>query len=111
MHVLGRRLSGSVQRQALTIALLSVGAVMTSTFALLSITPFRLDEVLFEVISAFGTVGLSTGITADLPPAAHLLLTLLMFVGRLGPITLGSALAVRERPRRFELPEERPVVG
>jgi Trk-type K+ transport system membrane component len=111
VHVLGRRLPTSVQRQALTVALLGVGLVAVSTMTLLSLTPFRLDDVLFEVVSAFGTVGLSTGITADLPPAGQLVLTALMFLGRLGPITLASALALRDRVRRYERPEERPIVG
>ncbi|MGX7828120.1 TrkH family potassium uptake protein [Actinokineospora sp. 24-640] len=111
VHVLGRRLSAQVQRQALTVALLSVGAVMTATLTLLLLTGFPLDAVLFEVVSAFGTVGLSTGITAELPAAGQLVLVALMFLGRLGPITLASALALRERARRYELPEERPIVG
>lgn len=111
VHVLGRRLPGQVQRQALTVALLGVGAVMTATLALLAMTPFRLDDVLFEVTSAFGTVGLSTGITAKIPESGQLILAAMMFIGRLGPITMASALALRERPRKYELPEERPVVG
>lgn len=111
VHVLGRRLSDAVQRQAVAVALLGIAAVIAGTTALLVITDFELDAVLFEVISAFGTVGLSTGITADLPTAGHLLLIVLMFVGRLGPITLATVLALRERARRFDLPEERPLVG
>ncbi|ASO21652.1 Ktr system potassium uptake protein B [Actinoalloteichus hoggarensis] len=111
VHVMGRRLASSVQRQALTVALLSVGLVMLTTITLLSITPFSLDEVLFESISAVATVGLSTGITADLPPIAQVLMSALMFIGRLGPVTLAAALALRDRPRRYELPEERPIVG
>ena len=67
--------------------------------------------MLFEVVSAFATVGLSTGITAGLPQAGQLLLVALMFVGRIGPLTLATALALRERTRRYELPEERPIVG
>jgi Trk-type K+ transport system membrane component len=67
--------------------------------------------VLFEVMSAFGTVGLSTGITAEVPRSAQVLIIVLMFVGRIGPLTMGSALALRERIRRYELPEERPIVG
>ncbi|WP_435208769.1 TrkH family potassium uptake protein [Streptomyces sp. bgisy034] len=109
--VLGRRLAPHVLRQALTVALLGVGVVVTATLALLSLTSFPLDSVLFEVVSAFATVGLSTGITADFPAAGQLVLTLLMFIGRLGPVTLVSALALRERARRYELPEERPVIG
>lgn len=106
-----RRISASNQRQALAIALLGVGAVVTATFLLLAITPYRLDVVLFEVVSAFATVGLSTGITANLPPEADVLLIVLMFAGRVGPLTLASALALRDRNRRFELPEERTIVG
>jgi trk system potassium uptake protein TrkH len=111
VHVLGRRLPATVQRQALTVALLGVGVVMAGTLALLVLTDFSLDAVLFEVTSAFGTVGLSTGITGQLPAAGQLILVALMLIGRLGPITVASALALRDRPRRYELPEERPVVG
>lgn len=106
-----RRIDDRATRQALTVALLSVGAVMTATIALLAITPYDTEQVLFEVTSAFATVGLSTGITADLPTSAHYLLVALMFLGRLGPITLVSALALRERQRLYELPEGRPLIG
>ncbi|GAA3307094.1 hypothetical protein [Nonomuraea dietziae] len=68
--------------------------------------------MLFEVISAFATNGLSTGITADTSVARPRAAQLLMFVGRIGPLTLGSALATRRSgPRRYELPEERVIVG
>ncbi|MEW2357594.1 potassium transporter TrkG [Spirillospora sp. NPDC029432] len=106
-----RRLPESTQRQAVAIALLGVGLVAAATFALLVLTAHPLDRVLFEAVSAFATVGMSTGITADMPPAAHLVLIALMFVGRIGPLTLGTALALRERARRYEFPEERPIVG
>ncbi|MCM0678854.1 TrkH family potassium uptake protein [Micromonospora phytophila] len=106
-----RRVPASNQRQALAIVLLSVGAVVAAAFLLLAITPYRLDVVLFEAVSAFATVGLSTGITGSLPPEADLLLVALMFTGRIGPLTLASALALRDRNRRFELPEERTIVG
>ncbi|MFF8601106.1 TrkH family potassium uptake protein [Streptomyces sp. NPDC015232] len=109
--VLGRRLAPHVLRQALTVALLGVGLVMSATLALLSVSEASLEAVLFEVVSAFATVGLSTGITADLPAVGQLILVVLMFIGRIGPITLVSALALRERTRRYELPEERPVIG
>jgi Trk-type K+ transport system membrane component len=79
--------------------------------ALIELSEQATDRVLFEVVSAFATVGLSTGITADLPPLGQLLLVVLMFLGRLGPITLVSALALRERPRRYQPPEERPIIG
>ncbi|MBN4925380.1 TrkH family potassium uptake protein [Hoyosella rhizosphaerae] len=111
VHVMGRRIAESVQRQALSVALMSIAAVMTGTVIILSLTDHRLETVLFEVISAFCTVGLSMGITADLPEVAQVILCVLMFAGRIGPIILASALALQERPRRYELPEERPIVG
>ncbi|SNR32857.1 potassium uptake protein, TrkH family [Haloechinothrix alba] len=111
VHVMGRRLAAAVQRQALTIALLTVALVMLTTITMLTASRFALDEVLFEAISAVCNVGLSTGITADLPPGIHIMMSVLMFIGRLGPITLATALALRDRPRKYELPEERPIVG
>ncbi|GAA1572937.1 potassium transporter TrkG [Actinomadura kijaniata] len=106
-----RRVAEATQRQAMAIVLLAVGLVVGATFVLLAMTPHSLDQVLFETVSAFATVGLSTGITDDLPPAGHVLLVVLMFVGRTGPLTLATALALRDRARRYELPEERPIVG
>lgn len=106
-----RRLAESAQRQTVVIIAVSVVLVALSTYILLVLTPHSLDQVLFEVVSAFGTVGLSTGITADATPAGHLLLVALMFIGRIGPLTLGSALALKNRTRRYELPEERVIVG
>ncbi len=106
-----RRIGERVVRQALTIALLSVGLVTAATVVLVEITRMSTHLVLFEVVSAFGTVGLSTGITADVGTAGHLVLAVLMFVGRLGPITLVSALALRERQRLYHHPEGRPLIG
>jgi potassium uptake TrkH family protein len=106
-----RRIGERVQRQALTVALLAIGLVMTSTLILLEITRMPTRDVLFETVSAFATVGLSTGITADLPGTGQVVLVVLMFVGRLGPITLVSALALREKQLRYTLPEGRPLIG
>jgi trk system potassium uptake protein TrkH len=106
-----RRVPAANQREALAVALLGVGLVTVSTFVLLDITANSLDAVLFEAISALGTVGLSTGITAELPDGGKVVVIVLMFVGRLGPLTLASALALRDRGQRYELPEERTLVG
>ncbi|WP_439657400.1 TrkH family potassium uptake protein [Lentzea sp. HUAS TT2] len=111
VHVMGRRISAEVQRQAVTVALLGVGVVMVATLFLLATTSFRLDAVLVETTSAFGGVGMSTGITPQLSVSGQLVIIVLMFIGRVGSITLVSALALRERRRRYELPEERPIVG
>lgn len=111
VNVAGRRLPANLQREAVSVALLGVAGVVVPSFVLLLVTDFALDRVLFEAASAFGTVGLSTGITADLPPAGQLVLVAVMFMGRLGPVTLAAALALRRRPVLYRLPEERPIVG
>lgn len=111
VNLFDRRLSAPVIRQALAVALLSVAAVVASTMVLAMTSPYTLDEILYEVISAFATVGLSTGITADLAPGHQLILVVLMFAGRLGPVTLASALVLREHDRLFRRPEGRPLIG
>ena len=111
VNVFGKRLSRSVHRQAITIVLLAVALVIGSTMALMVMTDIGFDRLFFETVSAFATVGLSTGITASLPPAGQVLLVLLMFVGRLGPVTLASALALRSRTLLYEFPKERPLIG
>jgi potassium uptake TrkH family protein len=111
VNIFGKRLSRAVHRQVITTALLGVVVVAVATVTLMLLTDIDLDRILFEVISAFGTVGMSTGITASLPDAGQLILILLMFIGRLGPLTLGTALVLRKRPLLYELPKERPVIG
>ena len=101
----------AVQRQALTILVLSSGVVVIAMLALLPMTTLPLEKVLFEVISAFATVGLSTGITAELPAAGQVILMLLMFVGRVGIVTLAAALALNHGRRGYRYPEEKPIVG
>lgn len=106
-----RRIDAGIQRQALTVVLLGVGLVAIGTFIILSRTHFGLDVVLFEAISAFGTVGLSANLTPLLPTSAKIVLMVLMFCGRVGTITVASAMALSKRRHRFGLPTERPIVG
>ncbi len=107
-RVVGRR----VVRQSLAVLAAGLALVVGSTMALLFIAPqFSTDQLLFEVISAFATVGLSTGITGDLPVAAQMILIPLMFAGRVGPLALATALAARSRGRLYDYPEERPFIG
>jgi trk system potassium uptake protein TrkH len=109
--VFRRRISSDVQRLALTVVLLGVAVLAFATLALLSLTALPMHEVIFEAISAFATVGLSTGITAQLPAAGQCILIVLMFVGRVGTITVATALALRSREPLYRYPEERPIVG
>jgi trk system potassium uptake protein TrkH len=106
-----RRIDPRAQRQALAVALLSVGVVVSSSICLMELAGLTLSKAMFEVTSAFATVGLSTVGTGTLPESGQVLLIGLMFVGRLGPVTLVSALALRERQHLYRLPEGRPIIG
>jgi trk system potassium uptake protein TrkH len=107
-----RRIAEGAQRQALTVALLGIAVVATGTLAFIGITRgVRFDQALFECISAFATVGLSIDLTATLPEPAQVLLVIMMYVGRVGTITVASALALSTRRRLYRYPEERPIVG
>jgi trk system potassium uptake protein len=106
-----RRLPERVQRQAITVTALAMTLVLGASSVLLVSAGTRLGDAVFEAVSAFGTVGLSTGITPDLPATDQLILMMLMLVGRVGPITLGAALVLRNRPVRYRFPEEGPLIG
>ena len=106
-----RRIDHRIVRQATTVALLGITAVAFGTIALSALTNMPLRDTLFETTSAFATVGLSTGVTGRLDGSAQVVLVILMFIGRLGPVTLVSALALRERHRRYRFPEGAPLIG
>ena len=107
----GRRFGAGVERQALTVATAAIGLVILASMYILAVTGMDMRDVLFETISAFSTVGLSTGVTADMPPDCQVVLAGLMFVGRVGTITVATALALGSERRPYRYPEENPIVG
>ena len=106
-----RAIPAAVQRAALTVVMLGTAVVALATFFIVVDDRFTLQQVLFETISAFGTVGLTTGITPQLRPESQVVLMLLMYLGRVGAVSVAAALALRTRHRHYLLPEEQPIVG
>ena len=106
-----RAIPTSVQRSALAVVALGLAAVALATTFIVADERFTLQQVLFETISAFGTVGLSTGITPHLHSESLVVLMLLMYLGRVGTISVATALALRARRRHYRLPEEQAIVG
>ena len=98
-------------RQAFVVAVSAINLVVLATLVMVATSDLSLSDALFECISAFSTTGLSTGATGGLDSFGQAILMVLMFAGRVGPLTLGVALVLRERERRFSHPEERPLVG
>ena len=111
MEAFDRRIPSDMLRLAVSVVLWGATTVAVSTVLILHITQAPLDYVLFDVISAFATVGLSTGLTAELPPSGVYVLAATMFMGRVGTVTLAAALAASQSRQLFKRPEERPIVG
>lgn len=107
----GRRIPQEIIIKATTILLLSLALVYLFTIALMLTESLPFKSLMFEVVSAFGTVGLSLGITADLSNIGKVLITLLMFLGRIGPLTAAMIVGERMIRARFRYPEERVMVG
>ena len=97
--------------RALAVALLSIGFVFLTGVGLTLTTNAAFVDTLFEAVSAFGTVGASTGITPDLSDPARVITTVAMFVGRLGPLTLVLALAARAHPVAYRPAVETVRIG
>ncbi len=111
MEAYERRIPADVLRLAVSVVLWGATTVAVSSIVLLQLTDAPLDFVLFDVISAFATCGLSTGFTAGTTDAAQYVLAATMFLGRIGTVTLAAALAASQHPKLFRRPEERPIVG
>ncbi|MGQ4508363.1 TrkH family potassium uptake protein [Dermabacteraceae bacterium P13128] len=111
VEIFHRRIPQETIRQAIAVLVVSAVVIFSATWLMVRLTPFPLDRLMFEVLSAYGTVGLSTGITPALPTSAKYVIIVCMYAGRVGPMTLGAALALRERGRVLRLPAESPTVG
>lgn len=111
MDAFRRRIPIDVLRLSVAVALWGATIVAVSSILILQITKAPFDQVLFDVISAFATCGLSTGLTEKLPDAGVYIMTATMFCGRVGTVTLAAALAQSQRRQLYHNPEERPLVG
>ncbi|MGN6219154.1 MAG: potassium transporter TrkG, partial [Microbacterium sp.] len=110
-QVFGRRIPSDVLRVALSVVAWGATIVAISTIIITQITKADLGDVLFDVISGFATVGLSTGLTATLPDPAVYVLAITIVMGRVGTVTLAAAVAASNRSQLYSLPVERPIVG
>jgi trk system potassium uptake protein TrkH len=97
--------------KSISIALLAISLIVALTLVLLLSEDSDLLTTLFEVTSAFGTVGLTMGLTPKLSVLGRLIIAALMFTGRVGPLTLAVAIAQRQRQNHLGYPEESIVVG
>ncbi len=111
MEAYERRIPSDVLRLGVSVVLWGATTVAASCVIIMLMTDAKLDFVLFDVISAFATCGLSTGFTQSTSEPAQYVLAATMFFGRIGTVTLAAALAASQHPRMFRRSEERPIVG
>lgn len=97
--------------RALSVLAVASLLVLLSTLALMVSDGLELLPALFEVTSAFGTVGLSLDVTPHLSTFGKILISVVMFLGRVGPITFIVALAARQRTPHYRYPEEEIAIG
>ncbi len=98
-------------REAFVVSSLSVFAVAICFVLLLALESAPFDQLLFETVSAFGTVGLSMGVTSELGGVSKVIVSVLMLFGRVGPLTIALAVTERIRQRAYAYPVERVMVG
>jgi trk system potassium uptake protein TrkH len=120
-EIFHRRLDNDLVFRAMLLIFMAVGIIVTAMFALTFTEPEGLIQagykgtifvdLQFEVISASGTVGLSTGITPQLSEAGRMVIMALMFLGRLGPTTVAVAFAASQARRKYRLPDEKVALG
>ena len=111
VQIFRRRIPSDVQRVALSVVAWGATICAVATIAIAQITKAPIGAVMFDVISGFATVGLSTGVTEHLPDPGIYVMALTMFMGRVGTVTLAAAVAAASRTQLYSLPVERPIVG
>ncbi|MBC7297766.1 MAG: TrkH family potassium uptake protein, partial [Demequina sp.] len=111
IEAFGKRIGTEILRLAVSVTLVSMFMVILGTTVFLWQTDIPLDRALYEVVSAYATCGLSTGITGSIDSDAKATLIVMMYVGRVGSLTVVAALALNKRRRVIRYPKERPLIG
>lgn len=109
--VFKRRIGDDIIKRAVAIATIYLVVIVTATILICAFEPYPLYQVLFEVTSAIGTVGLSMGITSSLRAASRCILIFLMYAGRIGGISLVMILGQKSRTTLTERPTENILIG
>ncbi len=110
-ELFNRRIGWEIINRAVSVLFLSILYISIITIIILTIESFDFEKVIFEVISAFATVGLTLGITPDLHWFSKVLIIITMFVGRLGPLTFALAIGESKKKEEYEYPKENILVG
>ncbi len=112
VNIMKRKVNETIVKKALSIVFMAFSLILLTTFVLLFVNAGTFSECLFEATSAFGTVGLSTGITTSLPFIGKLMIIITMFFGRVGPLAIALTLTqTRSNKQLYTYPEGKISVG
>ena len=111
VEIFKRKIAGDTVNKALSVIILALMLLSVSGFVLLSTEEGNPVHIIFELVSAFGTVGLSAGITPHLTKLGKIVIIITMFIGRIGPLTLALAIGQRRKSIAYEYPEEAVMIG
>jgi len=111
VEVFHRTIPSLAVYQALCVAILALGWIASSTLVLSLTESAPFIDIFFEELPAFGTVGLSRGLTSQLTTAGRVVIMLSVLVGRIGPLTLALAMGRGKMKELYQYPEERIMVG
>lgn len=111
LNIFGRRLDEDSIRKASTVFIMNLSMALISMMAICAIQPLAMDDVIFEVMSAIGTVGMTTGITRDLTIASRYIIILLMYCGRIGSMSFALSFMEKKKKAMIKLPQERITIG
>lgn len=110
-NVFGRRLLDDDIKKASNVLIISLMLAMTAALVMSAIETLPIEDIMFEVFSAIGTVGMTTGITRSLSTASRLILILLMYCGRIGSMSFALSFTERKRVAPIQLPSEKVMIG
>lgn len=111
VEVMGRTIPRIIVYRSISIVFIGAGLITVFLMALSATQPLAFEKLMFEVVSAFATVGLSMDLTGELNTAGRLMIIALMYVGRVGPLTLALAIGERSAGRGYRYPDGRIAVG
>jgi len=110
VYVFKREIAKDTVSKALALTMISVGVTWFAIFSLLLSENAPMIDIVFEAVSALGTVGLSRGLTGSLSESGELIIIFMMFMGRLGPLTLAYFLA-SPRTKKLRYAETKLAIG
>lgn len=112
VNIFHRRMDDDVIRKASNVVVISLLMAVTATIAICFLQPvLPVEDVMFEIFSAIGTVGMSTGLTRELSTASRIIIILLMYCGRIGSMSFALSLAERRKAPQIQLPVEKIMIG